>query len=259
MVHYKGENFMADTISLETLYQWVDESGEFPKTTSPPLSEFLSIFEDLTKKGFTIIALPPPESLSASMKVAEAARAQLSSEDQKNVYIINSHQGSVGLGFLVECTLRTIKENPDITPPNLISFINTISKKIALMGAIKTLDYLLKGGRIGKVKYLMASFLNYQPLFYLQNDEVQPLGRTRSREKAITEIVDFTVEKINSGSEFYNKNILIGHVLCENDAVILKNLLIEKLPDITIEFAVMGPLVGAHTGPGTLRVAFYSK
>ena len=203
--------------------------------------------------------LSPPETLSASMKIAESARAQITPEHQKNIYILDSHQGSIGLGFLVASTVKMITKNPDIIPSELISFINNLSTKTALMGAIQTLDYLLKGGRIGKAKYLDASLLNYQPLFYLQNDEVQPLGRTRSRDKAIKEIVDFTSERINTQEEFTGRDLIIGHVLCKDDAETLKNLLIEKLPDITVAFADMGPLVGAHTGPGTLAVAFYSK
>ena len=71
--------------------------------------------------------------------------------------------------------------------------------------------------------------------------------------------MDFTSERINTQEEFTGRDLIIGHVLCKDEAETLKNLLVEKLPDITVTFADMGPLVGAHTGPGTLAVAFYSK
>ncbi len=258
LIHFHDTTYFATELSLKEIFKDVDTANTFPKTSAPPLSEFITLFKKLIPTHTAVFAILPPERLSASLKTALSAKNELSAEDQKKIFVINSHQGSIGIGVLVKCLHDLIQEKKTEKPADIAQIIEEIGKQITLIGTIRTLDYLLKGGRIGRAKWLLGSLLKYQPLFQLKNDEVQPLGRTRSREKALKLLVEHTLTHIQTETKLCKNIIIIGHVLAEEEALTLKNTFTSQLSDLEIEIAEMNSLVGIHTGPGTIAVAYLS-
>ncbi len=264
-ISFGDETLFVDELTMEDIFNRIDHENTFPKTSAPPFDEFLRIYQQImTEHPETthVLSLHPPPTLSATFKTAEEAKHHLPPEQGARIHVINTHQGSVGLGLLLQDVISFIQHYGPDSLPNPHSFTRIIEqwgKTIALFGVIKTLDYLLKGGRIGRAKYFVASLLNYQPMFQLLDDEVTPLGRTRDRKKALEKTIKYTIEHVQADLEHPFNTILIGHVLAEPEASYVAKRVKEHLPNMKIEITNMGTLVGIHTGPGTIALAFHVK
>ncbi len=263
-VIFNDTTFPVDQISMEQIFQKINSEGIFPKTTAPPMEEFLSIYEKIftLNPNAHVLSLHPPPSLSATLKTAEKAREHLTPDLSERIHVINTHQGSVGLGLLLQETLYYMMQLPTgeaLEPWKITAIIESWGKSIALIGTMKNLDYLLKGGRIGRAKWIVASLLHYQPLFQLQDDMVTPLGRLRERAKALNVLISHATQHVQPNLEPPFNSIVVGHVLAEEEALLVAQELKMQLPSMNVEIAPMGTLVGIHTGPGTIALAFHTK
>ncbi len=263
VVTFGGQSFFAGQLTMKRIFERVDAEGIFPKTSAPSVDEFISIYEHLmssTSVSTHVLSLHPPPTLSATLNGALEAINYLSPEQRDRIHVINTHQGSIGLGLLIFEVLSFLGRDQlkNIKPRSLAERIEQWGKNIMLIGTLKTVDYLLKGGRIGRAKWLVASLLNYQPLFQLSGDVVTPLGRTRNRKKALETLVNHVIEHVSPDLNPPFNTMIVGHVLAETEARFIIERIMNHLPRFNIKMAAMGTLVGAHTGPGTIAVAFHA-
>ena len=122
-------------------------------------------------------------------------------------------------------------------------------ERVDFRAAFDTLDYLKRGGRIGKAQAFLGSMLKVNPLITLRDGVIEPAGRARSRAKAIDLLYNFVM------SYSHIEEIAIEDAACPDDAEMLAERLSSKFPKERIFRSKTTPVIGTHTGPGLLLVS----
>jgi DegV family protein with EDD domain len=244
-VHFGEETFL-DGIDLQSdeFFQKLINSDIHPTTSQPSVGRFLETYNDLLKTYDYIISIHISDKLSATFNTALQASNQLSN---KKIQIIDSKNGTLGLGSLVH-KIAILNESEDDFD-SLVTKSQNLVEKAEFFGLVPTLEYLAKGGRIGKAQKFFGSLLKVKPILSAVNGEIDSVGKVRTLNKGIDYIVDIVREnKIET--------LFVVHANYLERA----NLLIEKLDGIidkkNIVISEFGPVVGTHLGPGAFGVGF---
>ena len=131
----------------------------------------------------------------------------------------------------------------------LMDLVQSNIPRVDIRAAFDTLEYLKRGGRIGKAQALLGSMLKVNPVITLRNGVVEPAGRTRSRAKAIDYLYDFAM------SYSHIEEMAVEDAACPDDAEILVERLGSIFPRERIYRSRSTPVIGTHTGPGLLLVS----
>jgi DegV family protein with EDD domain len=111
---------------------------------------------------------------------------------------------------------------------------------------VETLEYLQRGGRIGRARAFLGGLLNVKPLLQVADGEVSPLERVRSRQKALDRIVQIVLETPDL------KEVVVGHSVTPNDARAMIERVKSARPDVEVSEGYLGPVIGVYTGPGAI-------
>ena len=247
-VHFGQETFL-DGIDLQSneFFEKLSTSEIHPQTSQPSVGRFVETYNDLLKKHDSILSLHISSKLSATYNSALQAQKEIGNEKIK---VIDSMNGTLGLGAIVHHIADLNQKGESFE--NLVKEAEKIIPNAIFMGLVPTLEYLAKGGRIGKARAFMGSLLKIKPILSAVDGEIQSVGKARTLIKGMDFIVD----------EMKNRKIsklFIVHANHEERA----NLLKEKTKDIVdpkdVIIAEFGPVVGTHLGPGAFGVGFISS
>ena len=247
-VHFGEETFL-DGIDLQSneFFEKLSTSEIHPQTSQPSVGRFVETYNDLLKKYDSILSLHISSKLSATYNSALQAQKEIGNE---NIKVIDSMNGTLGLGAIVHHIADLNQKGESFE--NLVKEAEKIIPNAIFMGLVPTLEYLAKGGRIGKARAFMGSLLKIKPILSAVDGEIQSVGKARTLIKGMDFIVD----------EMKNRKIsklFIVHANHEERA----NLLKEKTKDIVdpkdVIIAEFGPVVGTHLGPGAFGVGFISS
>ena len=131
--------------------------------------------------------------------------------------------------------------------------VKQVIPSIHLLGLLDTLKYLALGGRIGKVQALLGSLLSVKPMLTIQDGELVPVGRVRSRTKGIDRLFDFVKNAVDI------QDLAIVYNTTPDEAQALDERLGSIFPEERIRLARLGPALGVHAGPGILFVALKGR
>lgn len=234
-------------LSSEDFYEKLITSPKIPTTSQPPVGEFIEVYEELLKENHVILSLHLPGTLSGTMQSAQLAAKEVDGE----IIVMDTCSVSVGSAQI----LKSVLKNRDrfSSKDEIVSFINDLRENQKLIGVLPTLEYLEKGGRIGRAQALIANLLDFKPLLHIDKDGVvAPLGRARGMKKAFRDILDFI-------SEFAgNEPIRLSFAYCKEteNTEKFRSFLIEsglKFEDAGIH--QVGPVIGTYLGPEVVMIS----
>ena len=232
-------------IQADEFYRRLQADGRTPTTAQPTPSDFHEVYSDLIDQGDQIISIHVSSKLSGTLNSAEQAKTSL--DDSSAVEIIDSHLASIPLGLVVLDAAVLASEEQDL---------HVVAAKIRQtlglhhgLFALDTLEYLHKGGRIGKARAFMGSVLHVKPILRLQNGEAYPVERPRTRERAMRRLVQLTQELAPV------KRLAVIHSTDANRMAELKQSLTGILPVDQIIESRFGSTLGTYIGPDALGVA----
>ena len=232
-------------IQADEFYSRLQAGGRTPTTAQPTPADFQKIYRDLIGQGDQIISIHVSSKLSGTLNSAEQAKASL--DDGSSVEIIDSHLASIPLGLGVLDAVVMASEGR-----NVHEVAATIQQTLGLhhgLFALDTLEYLHKGGRIGKARAFMGSVLHVKPILRLQDGEAYPVERPRNRERAIRRLVELTQELAPV------RRLAVIHSTDANRMAELKQSLSGLLPADQIIESQFGSTLGTYIGPDALGVA----
>ena len=232
-------------IQADEFYRRLQADGRTPTTAQPTPSDFHEVYSDLIDQGDQIISIHVSSKLSGTLNSAEQAKTSL--DDSSAVEIIDSHLASIPLGLVVLDAAVLASEEQD-----LHKVAAKIRQTLGLhhgLFALDTLEYLHKGGRIGKARAFMGSVLHVKPILRLQNGEAYPVERPRTRERAMRRLVQLTQELAPV------KRLAVIHSTDANRMAELKQSLTGILPVDQIIESRFGSTLGTYIGPDALGVA----
>lgn len=234
-------------ITPEVIYNYVDETGILPKTSSVNEFEYESYFKKIKKEYDAIIHISLSEKLSASIN-----QARLAAERIKDVYIIDSMSLSTGIGLLAIYAAKLVEKGYELE-----DIVNRINKRIPHVQAsfvVNSLNYLYKGGRCTGLQKFGAMLLRLKPQIILKNGAMVP-GKSY-KGKTINCVESYckdTLDEFNHGDK---ELVFVTHSGISEDIIELaKDWLIDK-GFTNIEVTVAGATISSHCGPKTIGILY---
>jgi DegV family protein with EDD domain len=242
-----GADELVDRVELTTAAFWerLARSTVVPETAAPSVGAFESTFRRLHEGGADgIICINLSSRMSATMQSAQIAAKAL--DGVCPVSVIDSQSASMGIGMLCIEAVRRASEGADLD--TIVAAVEDARGRGGLLFTVDTLEYLRKGGRIGGAQALLGSMLSIKPVITVKDGAVEPVGKVRTRSKALRFVVDHV-----KGRPV--ESLCVLHAQAPDvDAFIA--MLEPVMPASKIVVGEIGPVVGVHTGPGTIGVTW---
>ncbi len=244
-VHF-GQETYKDRVDLnsEEFYHKLEHSSIFPSTSAPSPGLFAEVFDDLAMKCNQILGVFVSRKLSATYDAALQGVKLMKRKCQ--VEIVDSALGIMGQGLLVMEAARKALSGVNLS--ELVGMASKTIPRIHIRITLDTLEYLARGGRIGKVQAFLGSMLRMNPILGIKDGVAFPFARVRSRAKATDWLCDFAskFEKVKALAVEYGTNAAEAKALAERIASVF--------PKIPIYLSNVSPVIGTHTGPNVLSV-----
>ncbi|MEW6725275.1 MAG: DegV family protein [Bacillota bacterium] len=251
-LHFGTETYLEQVeMTSAEFFTKIGEPGvELPKSSQPSPGAFAEVYRKLGAEGASIISIHLSGGLSGTVQSAEIAKAMLPELD---IHIVDTKSASMGTGLIVLEAARAREEGLDA--PAIVARLHQTMERMWTLLTVDSLEWLHRNGRIGRAAALFGSMLNLKPLLEVAHDGIiRPVEKVRGRGKVISRMVEFCREKVPVGSKLC---FAIMHGDCEDDARKLYDLL---AVDYQVEFGhvgFIGPVIGTHTGPGTIGFIFH--
>lgn len=248
-LHLEGKSYKeGQDISHTEFYQIFKSSKTFPTTSQPSAGEFLEVFQRLTPDDEALVILISTE-LSGTVQSALMARSMLAAERQKNIHIIDSRSTCMGMGFQLLKAEEMFAQGR--TMAEVIEEVERIKLQQKLYFIVDNLEYLVRGGRLSKSSGLIGNLLQLKPILTLREGRIDLFDKVRTSSRALNLMLQ-QVENNKAQLE----QLAVLHVQAEEQALKLQEDLQQQY-GITAILSEVGPVIGSHTGPGSVGIAFY--
>jgi len=235
-------------IQPNEFYPLLEKAGDnLPKTSTPTINDFLQTYESLLKEGYEILSIHISSGLSSTAAMAEKAASMLNGK----IHVFDSKSISLGIGLQILTALEMIKKN--LSLDTIWEKLHETRRRTEVFFSLDTLHYLEKGGRIGKVSALLGTILKIKPVVRVVDGSYVPLDKARNQNQAIVKMAENMIKILG---EKIPEHIGVAHGAAEDAAKNLIKLVEEKYGRKIDLFAETGPVIGVHTGPGTIGIAF---
>ncbi len=241
-----GDASFRDGVDLDTdgFYAKLAASPDFPASSAPSPAAYARAFDAAMADGGDVLAITLSAKLSGTHAAALQGRSLAAAPAR--IEVMDSGQAAIAEGFVVMAAARAA--NAGASAADAMAAAREVGKRVQLQAAFDTLEYLRRGGRIGAAASLLGSLLRINPLIGVRDGLVHPVGRTRSRSKALDELVGFArgYARIDE--------LAVSDAACPEDAETLVQRLAALHPRERILRTRMTPVIGVHTGPGLIVV-----
>jgi len=246
-VRFKDQEYFDYQLSSEEFYRKLESEDQLPVTSQPSPEDFTNLYRQLLQEYEEIISIHISSGLSGTINAANIAKESL----KGSIHIIDSKTISLGIGLMVMEAARNISEG--LSALQIVERLTSVRKNIETLFTLNTLEYLQKGGRIGRVQGIVGSLLNIKPVIRVGDDGIyHTYKKARSQEKALNSIVE-AFKELAQGRKY--AQLAVAHGAAYQAGMYLKEALENALQIKTSIFTQVGPVIGAHTGPGTVGAA----
>lgn len=253
-------------LNIREFYElMVEHPKVFPKTSMPSIQDYLDVFTPLVEQKIDIICICITSKFSGSYNSAANAKNMLLDEyPDAKIEVIDATVNTVLQGMLVEEAVA--KKNTGATFEETIDYINEIKATGRIFFTIGSMDYLVHGGRVGKLSGIAAGALGIKPLILLKEGEIFNNGITRGRKKAKQKIIMQIISYFKDNRYCVNDyRFCIGFGYDYEEAKEFKEKLFTAIKEIDSTFVEdipirqIGATIGVHTGPYPLGVGIIKK
>ena len=220
-----------------------------PRSTSPPLEVFEKTYRELSRSADHIISLHVSSKLSDTCVAAQQAANTLMG--RCDITVLDSETLSAGLGILVEAAARAAAEGQSLD--DIVRLIRGMIQRIYVVFFVETLDYLEREGRIRPAQALLGSMLNIKPFLTMEDGQLIPMEKVRSRDKAVDKLFEFVAEF----SDIAQISILQSSSRPTEETKMLLERLDIAFPELEVPIIVYGPTLASHLGVGALGVIVF--
>jgi len=251
-IHFGTEVFREGIdIQLPEFLARLKASPQLPTTSQPSAGDFLQIYRPLVADGSEVISIHLSSKLSGTVASANTAREMLPGAA---IHVVDTLLISAPEGAIVMEAARMAAAGQDAS--TILARLNQLIAGFQVYFVVDTLEYLQKGGRIGKAASLLGTALQMKPILMLRNGIVEPKERIRTKSKAVARLKELAVEE-TAGRKCIYLGIL--HTVSHEEARQLEAELIHKLKPAETFISEVGPVIATHTGPGMIGITFYAE
>lgn len=253
---HRGKEVLRDLVTArrDTIYDWLPNALELPKTASPGPGDYCEMYQQLAAQGAKeIVSIHMTSKGSGAYQAALAARGMMEEvAPNLRIEVIDTLNVSMCQGWMVIEAARAALAGKSLG--EIVALVRRMMPITRMIQTADTLKYLYLGGRIGKAKHIIGTLLNIKPLIGMQDGVIVPLGSARSRAKAYQAIVDLIEEAVGKNARL---KIAYMHAAAEDEALKIKRLVEARFTCVESLVAELSPALGVHTGPGTAGVCYF--
>jgi len=252
-----GTTEYRDEIDLtnEQFYKMLPIAESHPTTSQPSAGEFMEVYKPFLDAGREIVSIHLPSKLSGTYASACAAKTELETQLKHALplSIVDTPWLSMALGLLVIAAAQAAETG--MSREEVVATINALIPKLNLIFVLDTLEYLKRGGRIGGARAMLGTLLNVKPMLEIKHGLVEPLEQPRSRAKALKRLMEI-MEQRTAGHKTVHASVLHAESLV--DATQIEKEICKRFDCKEFYMTEIGPVIGVHTGPNALGIAFYA-
>lgn len=239
-------------VDVYEFYQKLREK-KVAKTSAVSIDAFVTAFTAHLEKGEDIVYVALSSGLSGTFSAANIAAGELREKfPERNIYIVDSRSGSIGEGLIAY--FAALKKAEGATAEEVASYAQEAAYQLCSWFTVDDLFFLKRGGRLSAATAIVGSLFMIKPILHASEEgKLIPGSKARGRRGAIEALAD-AVERlaVNPAEQI----IGISHSDCLKDALDLETMLREKWDIKDVIISEIGPVIGAHCGPGTLAIFF---
>jgi|Deesub1362B_J571_1020462.scaffolds.fasta_scaffold07013_3 DegV family protein with EDD domain len=251
LLHWEKRTFRDGVdITPSQLYKQLRESKELPTTSAPSVGDFLRVYAEISRWAEGIVSIHLPPKLSV---VYEAALTASKMVEEVEVKVIDCGTAAIGQGFVVLEAAKAAAKGASLS--EVVRRAEDLIPKVNLFATLDTLEYLHRGGRVPAIAALLTSALKIKPIIYLKDGEVGLLEKPRTKARAIKRMIEIMGERVGSRKV----HVAVFHTDALKEAEGLKSEIEVRFNCEEIFVTEFTPVMGAHTGPGLLGLAFWAE
>lgn len=242
-------------ITVHQFYK-MQREGAFASTSQISPETYRTNFEPYLENGQDVIYFGFSSGMSGTMNSALICKQELEEEyPERKIICVDTLCGSVGLGFLVIEALKKQSEGMDIE--ELAKWASEVCLNVCHWFTVDTFEHLKHGGRVSNVAAVAGSVLNIKPLLHVDDEgKLKVVEKPRGHKAALKSTLAKMEAEWNTDM---GNMVLIGHGDCFERAMACKIRILEQYPHADVHIADIGPVIGAHTGPGMLAVIYWGN
>ncbi len=253
--NFRGQEYKDDfgkTLDYKEFYSAV-RNGEMPSTSQVNAYEYTEIFKKYAIEGKSIIYLGFSSSLSGSVSSASLARDMVCEEfKDADITVIDSKCASLGEGLLAYQANEMLKSGA--SKNEIVSWIESNKLRVNHWFTVDDLGHLKRGGRVSGTAAFVGTLLDIKPILKVDVEgRLIPVSKVKGRKKSIKTLFDMLKENIESPED---QVISISHGDCIEEAEYLRDMIKKEFPVKDVIINEVGPVIGSHSGPGTLALFF---
>lgn len=244
----------AEISDYAAFYERLRASESGATTSQPSVGDFVAVYEPLLAEGREIVSVHISSGISGTFEAAGQARDRLIEEGKggERIHLFDSRSACGGMGYSVLAAAAAAKAGSDAEA--VLARAQQAREELRMWFAIDTLEYLRRGGRIGGARAWIGSALKIKPILTLE-EEITPVERVRTRARSIERLRDYARQRHESGLDAW----VIQHIQDPDAANSLAADCREIFGCESVYISEIGPVIGAHVGPGLLGVGSVSK
>jgi DegV family protein with EDD domain len=251
-VHFGTETFREGIdLELDEFLSRLKSAPQLPTTSQPSAGDFLEVYKSLIADGSEVISIHLSSKLSGTVASANTACEMLPGA---GIHVVDSQFISASQLTMVLEAARMA--NAGRSAQAILDRVKQIMAGSHIYFVVDTLEYLQKGGRIGKAQALLGTALQMKPVLALEEGVVEAKERIRTKSKALARLRELVVHETAGSSRVY---LGILHAAAPEEAQRLEADLLSRLKPFETTMGQVGPVIATHTGPGVVGVAFYAE
>jgi DegV family protein with EDD domain len=233
----------------DSFYNALRATQEAATTSQPAVGDFLEVWRPLLDAGDDIVSIHISSGISGTYDSANGARELLVREgvDESRIVVVDSRRACGGLGLMMLAAAASARDGGDIKAVG--ERVLATRDRLQMWFAVDTLEYLRRGGRIGGAQAWLGSALKIKPILTLDG-EITPIERVRTGQRAFTRMTEFIDELHSAGRDAW----VVQHIQAPEEAEQLVEYGRAKFGTEPEFVSEVGPVIGAHVGPGLLGV-----
>lgn len=254
-VHFPDESFDETAVSYEYFYKKVDQADSIPTSSQPTVGEMYAVFKDIVMRGEQVLGIFISSKMSGTYETALSAKQMVLEEyPQALIEILDSKTNSMALG--VQVIEAAIAAKAGKKMEEVMTIAQQISEKVHFYFVPATLEYLIKGGRIGGAAALIGSLLNIRPLLYVNDEGIADVfNKFRGTKKAVNHMLKILQE---DAKKHGLKHLIVHHIFNEDQGLKLAEYLSQQY-NRNVPALSIGPVIGTHVGPGAIGIVYCTE
>lgn len=248
-VRFGSESYLDGIeISAKEFYKRLIESDQMPTTSQPSPADFVEVYDSIRQEfpDCSILSMHLSSGMSGTYQSALLATSLI--EGEADIRVWDSKSASYGFGLFVVHAAQLAAEGLPVE--EILSSTEELRSKRRLYFLVDTLEYLKKGGRIGKASAVLGTLLNIKPILSIDDEGIIfSVDKVRGRKKAIARMIELFKNDLTG---ITNVKVAVGTTA---DPASVDDFLDQLSAVFTVEetvFSDIGPVIGSHVGPGTI-------